>query len=68
MTILLDQVLPSGWFLFSGSTHKILPGFSLTSFHLAEAFLSAFLWLYTFVCAVVQKSHRMSLIYNYSHF
>ena len=30
----------------------ILCGFLLTSFHLAEASLSAFLWLYTLVCAV----------------
>ena len=31
----------------------ILPGFPLTSFHLAEASLSAFSWLYTLVCTVV---------------
>ena len=46
----------------------ILSGFPLTSFHLAEASLSAFSWLYTLVCAVVQKYHEMSFIYNYSHF
>ena len=33
-----------------------------------EASLSAFLWLSTLVCAVVQKYHEMSFIYNYSHF
>ena len=33
----------------------ILFGFPLTSFHLAEASLSAFLWLYTLVCAVAQN-------------
>ena len=41
---------------------------ALTSFHLAEASLSAFSWLYTLVCAVVQKDHKMPFIYNYSHF
>ena len=30
----------------------ILSDFPLTSFHLAEASLSAFLWLFTFECAV----------------
>ena len=44
----------------------ILPGFPLTSFHLAEASLSAFSWLSTLVC--VKKYHKMSFIYNYSHF
>ena len=42
----------------------ILSGFPLTSFHLVEALLSAFLWLYTLVCAVVQKYHKM---YFYLH-
>ena len=65
---------PSFWsaFVFSISSillvSLILPGFPLTSFHLAEASLSAFSWLYTLVCAVVQKYHEMSFIYNYSHF
>ena len=36
----------------------ILPGFPLTSFHLFEASLSAFPWLYALVCAVVQKYHK----------
>ena len=45
----------------------ILSGFPLTSFHLAEASLSAFFWLYTLVCAVVHKYHEMSFINN-SHF
>ena len=44
------------------------PGFSLTSIHLAEASFSAFSWLYTLVCAIVQKCHKMSFIYNHSHF
>ena len=43
----------------------ILSGFS---FHLAEASLSAFLWLYTLVCAVVRTYHEMSFIYNYLYF
>ena len=54
-------------FVFSINS-LILSGFSLTSFHLAEASLSVFLWLYTLVCAVVQKYHEMSFIYNYSNF
>ena len=33
----------------------ILSGFPLNSFYLAEASLSAFLWLYTVVCAVAQN-------------
>ena len=33
----------------------ILSGFPLPSFHLAETSLSACLWLYTLVCAAVQK-------------
>ena len=45
----------------------ILSGFPLTSFHLSEASLSAFLWCYSLVCAVAQKYHEMSFIYNYSH-
>ena len=46
----------------------ILPGFPCTSFHLTEASLSVISWLYALVCAVVQKYHEMSFIYNYSHF
>ena len=34
---------------------SILSGFSFTSFHLAEASLSHFSWLYTHACAVVHK-------------
>ena len=45
----------------------ILSGFPLTSIHLAEASLSAFSWLYTLVCAVVQTYHEMFFIYNYLH-
>ena len=33
----------------------ILSGFPLPSFHLAETSLLACLWLYTLVCAAVQK-------------
>ena len=54
-------------FVFSINS-LILPGFPLTSFHSAEASLSAFSWLYTLVCPVVQKYHEMSFSYNYSHF
>ena len=46
----------------------ILSGFPLNSFHLFEASLSAFSWLYTLVCVVVQKYPEMSFIDNYSHF
>ena len=46
----------------------ILFGFLLTFFHLAKASLCAFPWLSTLVCAVVQKYHEMSFIYNYTHF
>ena len=43
----------------------ILCGFTLTSFHVAEASVSAFSWLYTLVCAVVQKYHEIYFIYFY---
>ena len=70
MTVTCYQVLPSGGLLFSVSTHQsCVAGFSLTSFHLAEASLPAFSSLYTLlVCAVVQKYHEISFIYNYLHF
>ena len=54
-------------FVFSVNS-LILSGLPLTSFHLAEASLSAFWWLYTLVCAVIQKYHEMSSIYNYLDF
>ena len=54
-------------FVFSFNS-LILSGFPLASFHLAEVSLSAFLWLYTLECAVIQKYHEMSFNYNYSHF
>ena len=54
-------------FVFSTNS-LILSGFPLTSFHLAEASLSAFSWLHTLECGVIQKYHEMSFIYNYSHF
>ena len=44
-------------FIFSINS-LILPGFPLTSFNLAEVSLSAYLWLHTPVCAVVQKILR----------
>ena len=47
-------------FVFSINS-LILPGFPLTSFHLAEASLSTFLWLYTFVCAAVQNIKKCLL-------
>ena len=45
----------------------ILSGFPLTYFHLAEAGLCTFSWLYALACVVVQKYHEMSFIYNHSH-
>ena len=56
------------WAFVFGINPLILSGFPLTSFHLAEASLSAFSWLYTLECAVVRKYHEMYFIYNYSHF
>ena len=44
-------------FVFSFNS-LILSGFPLTSFHLAEASLSAFFFFFTPVCAVVQKISR----------
>ena len=45
---------PSFRLLFVFSINSLIfPGFPLTSFHLAEASLSAVLWLYTLVCSVV---------------
>ena len=67
-----------GWILYVGPYLRsafvfiinslILSDFLLTSFHLAEASLSAFLWLYTLGCAFVQKYHEMFFIYNYWHY
>ena len=54
-------------FVFSINS-LILYDFPLTSFHLAETSLSSSSWLYILVCAVVQKYHEISFIYNYSHF
>ena len=45
----------------------ILSGFPLTYFHLAEAGLCTFSWLYALACTVVQKYHEMSFICNHSH-
>ena len=56
---------PSFRLAFVFSINSFLP---LTTFLLAEALLSAFSWLYTLVCAVVQKNHEMTFIYNYSRF
>ena len=58
---------PSNRSTFVSSINSlILSDFSLTSFHLSEASLSSFSWFYSLVCAVVQKYHEMSFIYNYS--
>ena len=47
----------SSAFVFSINS-LIFPGFPLTSFHLAEASVYAFLWLYILVCAVAKKILR----------
>ena len=71
INIICYQVLPSGRLSFSAFVFSInsviLSGFPLTSFHLVEASLSAYSWLYT-LCVVVRKYHKMYFIYNYSHF
>ena len=54
-------------FVFNTNS-SILSGFSLTCFHLADASLSAFSWLYTIVCAVFLQYHEMPFIYNDSQF
>ena len=57
--------------LRSDFVFSIIP---LTSFHLAEASLSTFLWLYTLVCVCVYVCVCVclyvcvSFIYNYLHF
>ena len=66
MTIMLPDPSFRSAFVFSINS-LILPGFPLTSLHLTEASLSAFLWLYTVVCALAQKI-LLNVVYNYSHF
>ena len=63
MALICYQVLPSA-FVFSINS-LILSSFHLTFLHLAEASLSAFSWLYTLVCEVVQKYHEMYFTYNH---
>ena len=47
----------------------ILPGFPSTSFHLAEASLSAISWLYTLVCAVVNYVQLFTFLVTFlGHF
>ena len=55
-------------FVFSFNS-LILSGFPLTSFHLAEASLSAFSWLYTLVCANLTKCLLFIIVHIFSiHF
>ena len=68
-TLQYDYYMSSGpsfssAFIFSVNS-LILSNFPLTCFHLAEASISVFKWLYTLVCAVVQKYHKMFFIFNY---
>ena len=51
-------------FVFSINS-LVLSGFPLTSFHLAEASLSAFSWLYTLVSSIVQKYHEMLQLFTF---
>ena len=50
---------------FVFSINSLIP---FTCFNLAEASPFAFSWLYTLVCAIVQKYNEMSFVNNYSHF
>ena len=69
---LKENIIKDDYYMSSGPSFRsafifsinslILPGFSLTSFHLTKASLSAFSWHYTLVCAAVQKYHEMSFI------
>ena len=78
ITIQLKENITQGWLcMLSGPSSRsafvfnfnslILSGFPLTNFHLAEAGLCTFSWLYALACAVVQKYHEMSFICNHSH-
>ena len=67
MTFMLSDPSFMSAFVFSIQS-LILPGLPLSSFHLAEASLSALLCFYALVCAVVQKYQEMHFIYNYSRF
>ena len=60
MTIICYHVLPSGQFCFQYQPLNLVC-FFFDIFHLVEASLSAFLCLFTFECAVVQKYHEISL-------
>ena len=68
MTSICYYVLHSGQLLYSVSTIINLVWFALTSFHLTEVSLSAFLCIFVAGCAVVQKYQEMLFIFNYSHF
>ena len=55
-------------FVFSFNS-LILSGFLLNSFHLAEASLSVFSWLYTLVCANLTKCLLFIIVHIFSiHF
>ena len=64
MTIMLPGPSFRSTFVFSINS-LILSGFPLTSFHLAEASLSAFSWLYTLVSSIVQKYHEMLQLFTF---
>ena len=66
MTIICWPLLKVGFCFYYQLINLVCLSFDF--FHLAEASLSAFLWLYTLVCAFVQKYHKTSFIYNYWHF
>ena len=63
INIICYQVLPSGRLSFSAFVFSInsviLSGFPLTSFHLVEASLSAYSWLYILVCSCPKISQNV---------
>ena len=67
MTIMLSGPFFMLPFLFNINS-VILSGFPLTSFHLAEALLSAFRGFVLLCVQLSKKYHEMSFIYIYSHF
>ena len=77
ITSQLKENIIQGWLLYAIKSFLqvgyrfqyqfiILSGFPLTSLHLSEASLFAFLWLHTLVCAVVQRSKCLLFIIIYS--
>ena len=66
MTIISCQVLPSGRLLFFNINSLIFRGFPLVSFHLDQATLSAFSWLYT-SCVQLSKNITKYILFIIIH-